>query len=93
MGVDGIGECLDDTAQEVGPVHFAGLVAELDVGELGHPVDGQEHVELALGEAQLGDVEMHVSDGGFGELAPFCGLVWVIGQPGDAVPLEAAMQA
>ncbi len=42
---------------------------ELDVGELGNVVDREEHVELALGKAQLTVVGVHVVDGGFCELA------------------------
>jgi len=69
---------------------------------LGHAVDGQEHVELALGEAQLADVaeirricrrDVDISNGGFDELAAFGRLVRVFGQPGDAVPFQAPVQA
>ena len=34
-GVNGIGERLDDAAQEVGAVHFSCVVAKLDVGKQG----------------------------------------------------------
>jgi hypothetical protein len=44
--MDGIGEGLDDIAQEVGAVCFAGVVAELDVGEFGDPVDCQTMLSL-----------------------------------------------
>ena len=72
---------------------ISGVVAELDVGELRDPVDGEEHVELALGEAQLADVDVDVADRRLGELAPLGCVVWVLGQPGDAMALQAAMQA
>jgi len=35
---------------------------ELDVGELGDPVDRQEHDQLAVGVAQLAAVDMDVAD-------------------------------
>ena len=38
---------------EIGPVDLSGGVSELDVGELRDPVDGEEHGELALGQAQF----------------------------------------
>ena len=75
-GVDCIGECLDDATEELGPIHLAGVIAELDVGELGHPVDRQKHVELALGRAPLADVDMDVPDRGCGELAPLGVMAW-----------------
>ena len=31
---------------------------------LGNPVNGQEHVELALGQAQLGNLDIHIADVG-----------------------------
>ncbi len=80
-------------AQEVGSVHLPGVVAELDVGELRHAIDGEEHVQLALGKAQLADVDVDIADCGVGELASFRWLVRVVGQAGDAVAFEASMQA
>jgi len=92
-GVDGVWERRDHAAQELGSVHFASVVAEFDMGEFGHAVDRQEHVELALRQAQLADIDMDVSDRGGSELAPLGGFVRVFGQPGDAVPFEASVQA
>lgn len=43
-----IGECFDDPAEELGTIHLSSVVAELDVGELGHAIDCSGHVELAL---------------------------------------------
>ena len=79
-GVDCIRECVDRAAQEIGAVHLAGGVAELDVGELRDPVDGEEHVELALGQAQLADVDVDVANGRLGELAPLGCVIWVLGR-------------
>src|SRR5918997_827030 len=41
-------------------------MAELDVGELAHSIDGQDHAHLAPGPAQLAHVEVHVADPGLG---------------------------
>jgi hypothetical protein len=49
-------------------------------------------VELALGEAQLADVDVDVADGGLGEALALRGLFPVLGQAGDAVAHEAAME-
>ena len=68
-GMNGIRERLDGAAEELGAIHLAGVIAELDIGELGRPIDGQEHVELALGQAKLADIDVDVSDRGCGELA------------------------
>jgi hypothetical protein len=35
---------------------------QFDEGELRHAVDRNEHVELALGGAHLGDVDMEIAD-------------------------------
>jgi hypothetical protein len=40
---------------------------EFDVGELGHAIDGQEHVCDTLGRAELGAVDVDVADLGFAE--------------------------
>ena len=92
-GVDGIRKGADDAAEEVRPVHFAGIVAELDVGELGRAIDGEEHVQLALRQAQFADVDVDVADRRVGELASLGGVVGALGQAGDAVALEAPVQA
>jgi len=44
---------------------------ELDMGELRHAVDGQDHVRLALGGAELGAVDVDVADLGFLERLAF----------------------
>ena len=50
-GVDPVGEDVDHLAQECGTVGLGGGIEEGDVDELGYPVDGEEHEELALGQA------------------------------------------
>jgi hypothetical protein len=66
-GVQPTGENRHDLAQESGAIGLGVGVEEGDVGELGDAVDRQEHEELALGQAQLADVEVDVADPGFGE--------------------------
>ena len=92
-GVDGVWESGDDAAKKVCSVHLPRIVAELDVGELGDAVYRQEHDELALCQAQVAGVDMDVADRRTGEAAPFGGLIGRGGQAGDAVSLEASMQA
>ena len=81
-GMNGIGEGLDDLPQEGGAVQLrigiegSGHCPEcrrpatwvnLGSGHCPEPVDGQEHEELALGQAQFADVDVDIADGGFGE--------------------------
>jgi hypothetical protein len=91
-GVDGVGERLHDIAQERGAVRLGGGVEEGDVDELRRPVDGEEHVELAFGQAQLAGVDVDVADRGLGEAPALAGLLRVARQAGDAVPLQAAVE-
>ena len=55
-GVDAVGYGLHQRAQEVAGDAPRRLLVELDEGELGHPVDRDEEVQLALGRADLRDV-------------------------------------
>ena len=91
-GVDRVGERLDHLAQECGAVGLGGGIEEGDVDELGHPVDGEEHEELALGQAQLADVDVDMADGGLGEALSPRDLLLVPWQAGDAVADQAAMK-
>ena len=90
--VEGVGNGRDEVTQELGGGHFPGFLDQLSEGELRGPVDGHEEVELALGGAQLGDVDVEVADRVALELL----LGWLVarhlGQPRDAVALQAAMQ-
>ena len=70
--VDRIGEYGDHLPQEGRPIHLGGRAVEGDVGELAHPVDGQEDVELAFRQAQLAVIDVDVADMGFGK-APALG--------------------
>ena len=65
---------------------------QLDEGELGRVVDGDEHVKLSLLGADFGDVDVDVAD--WVGLEAFLGglLAIGVGQAGDAMALQAAMQ-
>ena len=66
-----VGKCCDEATHEGGAGgHFGGRV-EFDVDELGHAVDGQKHVRLALSGAELGTVDVDVADFGFLERLAF----------------------
>ena len=58
-GVDLVGKGFDHASQKVCTVHLAYVIPELDIGELGHLVNGQKHMELALDHAQLGNADVH----------------------------------
>jgi hypothetical protein len=91
-GVDAVGEGLDHLAQEGGAVPLGVGVEEGDVGELRAPVDGEEQEELALGQAQLADVDVDVADRGLGEASAFRGLLFAPGQARDAAADQATVQ-
>ena len=92
-GVDGVGHRGNEGVQEIGGDAAGSPGVQLGEGELGGAVDGNEEVELAFLGPHLGDVDVEVADRvGLEVLAP--GLVSVdVGQPGDSMPLQAAMQA
>ncbi len=91
-GVQAVRKRGDDLAEKHGAVGLGVGVHEGDVGELGHPVDRQEHEELALRQAQLADVDVHVTDPGFREALAPGGSLLIAGQARDAVPLKASVQ-
>src|SRR4051795_8478090 len=61
QGVDPIWERLDYASQESGSGGHVGGWVELDVGELGDAIDGQEEEDLALGRAQLAGIDVDVA--------------------------------
>ncbi len=89
---DLVGKRLDDASHERGTCRPLGGGVEFDRGELGHAVDGEEHVQLALGGAQLATVRMDIADFGFFEALLFGRAVLGFRQSGDAMALEAAME-
>ena len=68
------------------------LLMQLVEGKFRRPVDRHEHVELAFGCADFGNVDMEIADwvGLERLLVGFTALH--LGQPRDTVALQAAMQ-
>jgi hypothetical protein len=91
-GVQAVRKRGDDLAEKHGAVGLGVGVHEGDVGELGHPIDRQEHEQLALRQAQLADVDMDVAHPGFDEALALGRSLLITGQAGDAVAHEAAVQ-
>ena len=60
--MDLVGHGGDEVAQEVGGGTARDLLVQFDEGELGRAVDRHEQVELALGGADFGDVDVEVAD-------------------------------
>src|SRR6266566_4423371 len=63
-----------------------------DESEFRGPIDGDEQVELSLCCAQLGDVDVEVTDRVGFEFSLGGTLILDLRQARDAVPLQAAMQ-
>ena len=91
-GVDFVGHCLDEGPQEVGGGARGGFYMQFGEGELGGPVDRDEQVEPAFGGLDLGDVDMEIANWIALELPLARRVALDIGQPGDAVALQTAMQ-
>ena len=91
-GVDLVRHGCEQGLEEVGCYALCGFFMHLDVDELGGAVDGDQQIKPALLGADLGDVDMKVADRvGLELLAPR--LIAVdLWQPGDIVPLQAAVQ-
>src|SRR3954468_17877600 len=59
----------------------------------GYPIDGEKHEQLALRQAQLADVDVHVTDPGFGKALALGRLLLAFGQAGDAMTDEATVES
>jgi hypothetical protein len=92
-GVDRVGHGGSEVAKEVACDAPGRLLVKLDKGELGRSVDGDEEVELALLGPDLGDVDVEEADRVALEPGALRLVTVGVGQPADAVALEAAMQA
>ena len=92
-GMDLVGKGVNHAAQELCTIHLAHVISKLHIGELGHPVNGQKHIELALGQTQLGNVNVHIANFGRCKLASATGFNFARWQPRNAVPEQAAVQA
>lgn len=88
--VNAVGHGGGDVAQEVASDPTGGLLALLDNCELGRPVDRDQQVELALFGSHLGQIDVKVADGVRLELRSHRLVAIDIGQPADAVALQAA---
>jgi len=90
--VDPIGHGLEHVLEELPGCLSVSFCTEFNNGELGRPVDADEHVELAFGRLHFCDVDVKEADGVALELLPL-GLVTLdIRQPRDAMALKTAMQ-
>ena len=52
----------DDISEEGGAFHFAGMLVELDVGELRDPVDSEEHDEFAIRVREFCTVDVDIAN-------------------------------
>jgi hypothetical protein len=92
-GVDRVGHGGHQSAQEVRGDPAGCPLVQLSEGELARAVDGDEQGEASLFRVHLGDVDVEVADR-VGLEAGALGLVaFGVRQPGDAVALQAAVQA
>jgi hypothetical protein len=90
-GVNPVGHSRDQVSEEVAGNAAGDPLMQLNEGERGRAVDGDQQVELALLGSQLGDVDVEVADGVALELGPLRLVAICVGQPRDAVALEATV--
>ena len=79
--MDPVGKRLDDTVQECRAIQHLGTIVELDIGELRHVIDRQEHVQLAISQAQLAVIEVDIANRCLCELASLRSFLLAVGQP------------
>ena len=91
-GVDLVGHGRDEATKEVARDTPRCLLVQLDKGELGRAVDGDEEVELALLGPDLGNVDVEEADRVALEPGALRLVAVRVGQPADAVALQAAVQ-
>ncbi len=90
--VDGVGNCGDEIAQELGRRHLARLLMEFGISKLGCPVDPNEQAQLAFCCLNLGDVDVEEADRISFELLADRLVAFDLRQAPDPMPLQAAMQ-
>lgn len=61
-GVNGVGHCRDQIAQELSGIHLAGFGVEFRERELGCSVNCDKEIELALSRLHLVNIDVEVSD-------------------------------
>src|ERR1700712_5145712 len=89
--VDLVGNGSGKGPQEVAGNPAGGLLVQLSEGKLGSSVDRHEEVELAFASVHLGDVDVEVADRVALELRAQWLVTIDLGQPRDAMALEAAV--
>jgi hypothetical protein len=82
----------DEVAQEVASDAASGFLVQLDKGELGGSVDSDQQVELALLGSHLSKIDVEVADWIRLELLARWLVTIDLGQPADAMTLEATVQ-
>lgn len=90
--MDLVGHCGDEMPEEVGRGSAGHLLVQLDEGELGRAVDGDQQGELALFGADFGDVDVEKADRVGFELPLDRNLALALRQLRDTMPLQAAVQ-
>ena len=69
---------------------------ELDIGELRHAIDRQEHVQLAVSQAQLAVIDVDIADRCLANLPRFEAYSWLSGsrempcRPGSGADLNGS---
>jgi hypothetical protein len=90
--VDLIRSGLEQGAEEIAGYVPGGLFVQLNEGELGSAVDGDEQVKSALLGTDLGDVDVKVASRVRLEFLAGGPVAFHVRKPGDAVALEASVQ-
>ena len=91
--MDPLGYGRDQIAQELTRGGSARFRLQTNDGEVRRPLDGHEHVQLALVGSDFGDVDVEITDRITLELASGLSLPFQIGQAEDAMTLIEPMQA
>ena len=91
-GVNCVGHGLDEGAQEISGDASRGLFVQFHEGKLGDPVDGNQQVKPTLSSLNLGNVDVKVAERVDLELALARRGGLDLGQSGDTMPLQAAVQ-
>jgi hypothetical protein len=82
-GVDLVRDCLDQVPQEVGCDTPRGFLVQLGEGELRGSIDSDEEIKPSHRSANLGDVDVEVSDRIILEFAPYTLAILHVGNAKD----------
>jgi len=88
-GKAGFGQAMVDAMEKTDPVEWVARKRAVGPVQLRGAINGHEQVQLALGGAQLGQIDMEVAD----QVAPELLHAWLaaafhLGQPTDPMPLN-----